>query len=581
MNRTIYNSNAARPELVRTPQQTSNVAPEVAQPVKEEVKPEPAPVEEKKEEIPVAIKDSNRPIDFQDPADDMTDEEAEEISVIEEIGKEWDDAIEKDGPSAATNWDKFGISIPISDSDKVNQHRETLLENNKDNREALMKMASDMSSDWVAVDEATRYFSGAVTCLKEALENVSSKPEDLVEKFKHNIKGRGMAKGKLSPKYTANNVNVLTGDDAFTAFVIETGGIRKLTLWNSGITLTLKNLSLNAISRFFNTVNHSDYHYGREYGGFYYFFADLEITKYIVENLLPLALNGSNYKHFRDHKALLDAISYQDYPIIVWALATMMYPDGATVRYVCSNPSCRKVHQDNIDLEKLRLNNIDLITDQMVEHFKPKKDANGKLIGWIDDSDLEKYREMLGFNKKSVEFDYDTCAGKKHWKVNFKQASLGDFIKVGEEFNADLSSQVSVTSRDEVLQFIGYNRCRCYKPWIKSIELTKVIDGEEKVIVVENLSSGENDQTIEMLLDDFQQHSIEFGDMVKQYIFDTKITHIAFYYPACPDCGTASETSYGGFIPYDPMNAFFNLGLTKLVLATSKSETKKDGSTNM
>ena len=570
MNRSIYNTNPARPELTRA--QNNTPAPELnttpsEEKVKEEVK---APAE------PPVVKDDNKPIDFHDPADDLTDEEAEEISVIEQIGKEWDDAIDKDGPSAATNWDKFGISVPLSSAEKVTEHRNKLLENNKDNREELMKMASDMSSDWVAVDEATRYFSGAVTCLKEALERVSKNPEELKDKFVNNIKGRGMAKGKLSPKFVSSDRNVLTGDDAFSAFMIETGGIRKLTLWNSGITLTLKNLSLNAINRFFNTVNHQDYHYGREFGGFYYFFADLEITKYIVDNLLPLAINGSNYKHFKDTKALLSAISYQDYPVIVWALASMMYPDGATVRYICSNPACQKVHQDVIDLEKLRLNNIDLISDQMVEHFKPNKEKKG----WVDDTDLANYRKLLGFDDKSVEFDYDTCDGKKHWKVNFKQASLGDFIQVGEEFNADLSAQVSVTSRDEVLQFIGYNRCRCYKPWIKSIELTKVIDGETKVMVVENLPSGENDNTIEMLLDDFQQHSVEFGEMVKQYIFETKITHIAFYYPACPDCGTASETSYGGFIPYDPMNGFFNLGLTKLVRATSKTETKKDGSVN-
>ena len=127
-------------------------APTVQEPKKEE----PAPAEEKHENIP-----------FADPADE--DEDEDDDAILEEFSKEWSRDV-SDGNTAATNWENFGINIPLSEQDATFEHRSNILDNNKNNKEALRNMASDMSSDWNAVDEATRYFSGAVSCLKDALE---------------------------------------------------------------------------------------------------------------------------------------------------------------------------------------------------------------------------------------------------------------------------------------------------------------------------------------------------------------------------------------------------------------------------
>jgi hypothetical protein len=216
-----------------------------------------------------------------------------------------------------------------------------------------------------------------------------------------------------------------------------------------------------------------------------------------------------------------------------------------------------------------------MITDEMINHFKPNKEKKG----WVDDEDLAKYRELLNLNKP-ITFSYGDTDNQKRWKINLKQATLADFMQVGKEFNNDLSRQTKVTSREEVVQYISYNQYRCYKPWIESIELTRTIDGVDKTFVVENTDSKENDKVINMLLDEFQQNVDNFGDLIKDYILSTKITHIAFYYPECPDCHTVPDTSYGGFIPYDPMNAFFSLGLTKLVRVASKQQQSNNGLMN-
>ncbi len=83
----------------------------------------------------------------------------------------------------------------------------------------------------------------------------------------------------------------------------------------------------------------------------------------------------------------------------------------------------------------------------------------------------------------------------------------------------------------------------------------------------------EKDKIIFGLLDDFQQYVPDFADKMKEYILDTKIQHICFYFPECPKCHTEPKTSYQGYIPYDPMHAFFTLALMKLLQGASTHDT--------
>lgn len=525
-------------------------APEPTPETAQTAAPNPAP-EVKKPEPKEEVKAKEIPVDdsaFEDNSAPKQDSEFD----ISEIN-DYKESVAK-GDAEVSGWDKFGLCVPLSDAEKTISHADQINTGlGSDATEAL----SDVSSDLNTVMEASRAITSASLLLKEALERVAH-----IDKLKDNQTGHGFTKANLGKHYQDIDSKVVSGDEALRVFTTITGGLRKVTLWNSGFSINIKNMSLDALSSFLKEMHKSDYEYGKEYGGFYYLFADLSITEYIIDKLLPLVITGSNYADYKDISKLRKAISFQDYPVILWALASMMYPDGTNIRYVCSEPDCHHIESARIDLEKLRLNNEDLINEDMrtfmADHVKTK----------VTDEDLVKYRELCKL-EKDVEFEYgDIEETKKKWKVTLKQCSLQEYMDLGNEFNEELISRASATSREEVAQFIAYNQMKTLLPWIKSMTLTTNVKGKAKTFTVENNEL--NKETINAMLDEFMMNKPEFSDMVKNYILDTKISHIVFYYPKCPKCGKAPYNSIGGFIPYDPMQNFFILGLTRLLRATSK-----------
>lgn len=472
---------------------------------------------------------------------------------ISELTEDYKESL-NNGDVQVHGWDKLGLSIPLSSADKVIAHGEAL---GKALGDQATKELSDVSSDLNSIMEASRAITNAADLLKDALAKVGN-----IESFKENPSGHGFSRANLGKDYRDVDTKTVSGDEALRVFTTITGGLRRVVLWNSGFTINIKNLSIQVLSSFFKEMHARDYEYGKDYGGFYYQFADLSITNYIIDRLLPLAITGSNYIDYKDKVKLRKAIAFQDYPVILWALAAMMYPDGTNIKYICSEENCRHIEEARIDLEKLRLNNEDLINDDMRnfmnDHAKTK----------VTDEDLAKYRELTKLDR-DVEFEYgDLEATKKKWKVTFKQCSLDEYMTTGDNYHKELRSRASITSREEVIQFITYNQFQQYLPWIKSLTLSTDVKGKMKTFTVENNEA--NADTINAMLDEFMLNVPKFGDYVKDYILSTKISHIAFFFPKCPKCGAVPVNSYGGFIPYDPMQSFFTLGLTRLLRATSK-----------
>lgn len=465
-----------------------------------------------------------------------------------------------------TGWDRVGLNIPLCSFEKTEAHARKVFDSLTDEDPRLL----DMGSEFNSLSEAVRAFTGAASLLTEALEKVASK-DKIKDTLQERVQSLGINKAKVSSKYKGTDSNLVSGDEAKRVFTILTGGMRRITLWNSGITLSVKNISLDILNKFLNEMNHRDYQYGREYGGYYYLYADLEITRYVIERLLPLIVCGSNYVDWKDTEKLFKAISVQDYQVIMWTLASMMYPDGSPLKFICSNPDCGHIHEERVDLSKMRLNNVSLINDEMIQHF------NTTTKRYVTDEDLRNYRKISHL-EKMIEFEYgDDEYSLRKYRLVLRQPSLSDHVELGSRYNNELVKQVKATDIDAVRQYISCNQFRCYAPWIKSVELTKILDGKPVVFTIENYDDNnnqieENADTIQLILDEFQQNVYDFGDKIKDYILSTKISHIAFYYPECTECHTPIETGYGGFIPYDSVQAFFTLGLTKLIRATSKQK---------
>ena len=485
---------------------------------------------------------------------------------IDAVLAEYKESVKNSDESRLRNVDKMTLSIPLTDADSiVEMSTDVITRAIAKGTSAFAAEMEDLTSDHAHVQQASNYYSAGNEVLKRCLEKITD-----LDSFKNEIPGIREGTATVGPKHRdPNNPHkVFSGDEAYRIFATLTSGVRRVYLWNSGITLTLRNVKLRELDSYLEMVSDEKYEYGKLYGAWYYLFAGLSIDRHIIEQILPTAIISSNYKDWQDTDKLLSQISLQDYQVILWTLACLMYPTGTNVSYVCGNKNCQHVHTEHVDLGKLKYQRNELINDKMIEHFS-------KSI--VDDKDLELYRTYLNFDK-SIEFDLNnSVADKVHFKINLKQSSLLDYLNVGKAYNAELNRQADVTNRDSVVRYITYNQNRCYRSWIKSIESTASVDGVTYLeAVVENDSTGNNDKTIDNILDELQQHQNNFNKEIQDYIQSTKITHIAFHFEKCPNCGTEPTTSYHGYIPYDMTQAFFTLGRMKLLKISYQQNEQQD-----
>lgn len=448
-------------------------------------------------------------------------------------------------------------AIPLSKLEDLNNYARREI---ADDPGSARDRFNNPEDDLAAVGDAMQEFTNA---RKQQLDSLK---KTKVEQLAHHVGGIGETRATIKSRFKDKDILDVSGDDGRIVFASVLGsGMRRIPLWNSGITITLRPLSLDILHQYYLEVNHVDYEYGKEFGYFYYLFSDLTISEYIINRLLPVAICGSSYVNWQNMDSLLSVISFQDYPTILWAMAMMMYPNGADIRYVCAEPNCGHVTREKVDLSKLRLINKDLLTDEMIEHFK----SNRKLT----DEDVAKYKAMLPISNK-IEFSYGdegTTAYRK-WTIFLKQPSLLEWRAVGRDYNKELRKNAEADSEESVTTYMFYNFYRCYKPWIEKIQVSLYVDKETvKTISVSNDGTTGNNLTIYDCLNDLQASYRPFEKLIQSYIEDSQISHICFYFPKCPKCGTEPATSYHGYIPYDPQKAFFILALMKLVQGASRS----------
>lgn len=466
----------------------------------------------------------------------------------------------------AINLEKMPMSIPLSDAEKLLAFQQREILKNINN---IAEVARDVTGAIQSVNDAQRIYSSNFKLLMEALQRITARMEKekpLSEVLKRGIGGIGDGVCNPFNRYKGKENVDLEGSTGLSVITSLTGGgMRRVTLWGSGLWITLRKLPLDILNLFYREMNHADYEYGKEYGMFYYLFADLSITKYIIENLLPLVICGSNYVHWRDTDKLLQQISYQDFQVILWAMGLMMHPRGASVNFICAEEGCDHVHTEMVDLSKLRLINKELINEEMQKHFR--KDTP------CTDADLEEFRKVSNLNRDIV-VRYSDGYDEKIWTLHLKQTSIFDYRAVGSDYNAELRRRCDPTNATDVHFHTLYNQNRCFKPWIDSVTLTvNDPDGNVKNFTFKNDGTEDMDKAIFVMLDEFQQNAPTFVEQMKQYILDTKIVHICFYFPECPKCHTEPKNSYHGYIPYDPMQAFFTLALMKLLQGASTHDT--------
>lgn len=412
--------------------------------------------------------------------------------------------------------------------------------------------------DVMRAGAARSYINEAFDTYDKSLKAAAAQhPEvPLSDKLVTRVAGVGDDPGNI-PTPKTKEVNV-TGYRGFIAMMAMTGGLRRVTLWNSGIQLRLRNPSIDQLIAFQRDLDEMNSSYGATMGYPYYLFAEALINSSLIDDFLPKVVTNSNTEFKNDWSALKRHISYQDYQTILLGLLSMMYPNGIKTNFICGNSECRHRETMVFDLSRLHLINREMIPEEAVKHFYLKEKVTAQQI--------QEYKKLLDLDKE-LTFTYNIEDTPRKWKLHLRQCTLSEWCTAGREYLHTLETMNFKQARDVSL-FISTTDLRMLKPWISKIETVMVRNGESYTYVISNDGS---DTYASMAIDEIMQEWMTYYPEIKQqiidYILGTRISHSAFYFPKCPKCGTPSNVSTQGYIAYDALYGFFSLSQLKVMQA--------------
>ena len=408
----------------------------------------------------------------------------------------------------------------------------------------------------------TAFLLSALTDVKNAITDGTRTLKDVLQRNVGNI---GATTTKGTPDVLARNKRV-SGKDAVVLMASMTQGLKRIPLWNTGIYLTLRALSLKEIVSYYGSVSFGGYDYGRELGAWYFLYADYTVKKTVLEQLLPYALTGSNYKHWKNIKKLLSVISIQDYDVIIWAFASMMYREGVPVKLLCTHEDCQHVEDLTADIAKMRYVNTDKLNPDVIA-FMSEPDKERK------DNDLVEYRKMLNL-EQTFKFKVENKATNMttYWEMDFDTANCGYYLAFGDIFNTQLFEQIQAPTVDDVRDYLTINYYKAFLPWVAEVRCVEKEDfdragktPEQRAIMIVDGTREDNRDALMNILDITQMEVTTFSEAVTAYIRGSRLSFIALPYFNCARCGRPPSTAVDGFIPYDVQLNFFQLCLMRML----------------
>ena len=153
---------------------------------------------------------------------------------INSVLDEYKASIENDNKSHIRNVDKAPLSIPLTKEDTLPELAERIITDAVVKSPAsLADELEDYSSEYRKVWSASDYYSTGNEMLKEALGKI-----DDLSKLVAEIPGVKEGVATVGAKHiNQDNPNkVYSGEEGYRIFATLTSGVRRVTLWNSGIT---------------------------------------------------------------------------------------------------------------------------------------------------------------------------------------------------------------------------------------------------------------------------------------------------------------------------------------------------------
>jgi hypothetical protein len=352
----------------------------------------------------------------------------------------------------------------------------------------------------------------------------------------------------LQDKYTTKRPKKdgnkeLVGREALITTFAKTKGIKKVFLINSGFYIVMRSLTMEELHTVFTSADMDFKEYGMILGAPFYLAEDLLIKQKFIE-LLPTIIIDSNLVGWNKPGSLENNISIQDYDTLLWAACVLLYPNGISLDLVCTNKECHAItHDFKIDLHKCRYNVLDDIPKECIEQLISATA--------ITSDQIDSYKTKLPNSNKQY------VVGSERYFLEVP--SLLQYLSWGTELLAHISSIVKGKldiNDTNTYDVIIYNLYQMVAPWISKVEFLDE-EGNMEVWTSDKMA-------IRNLLEISRTESSVLVDHLKEFIKDTKFTHIVYTTVDCPSCHKKAEEAINDFLPIDVQRFFFFLAKHRL-----------------
>lgn len=412
------------------------------------------------------------------------------------------------------------------------------------------------------------------------------------------------------PKF-GNNKNI-KGEGSIYALMshIGKGGVFQVPLWHTGIWITFKAPTNGEILEFYRKQMTNKAVYGRNYYGLLF----SGETGILVEGSVRFALdhiyNTTLKNEYNRKTKLLEIISVNDIPALLWGFICTIYSKGFPYKAPCTgslpdmlknatDETCNFIIEEKLNVWNLFWSDTHMLTPHQLTHMA-EKSPNKKSLDEVKEYQaafnvlISNYGSIIK-PKYKVRIDTDTGGliittdNGAEVEFNFKIPSIQDYInsthknldilqrvvedlsktiiedipdkikndpKLAEEYINDRKQELIENYID---QHVYLSMLREYSHYVSSIKFTDIVIDENDIIA----------KTLESLSgDDIVRNS--FLEAVKGYIENSVISIVGLPQHNCPACHRdQSEASLEyprlvKIIPLDVVRLFFTLTISQI-----------------
>lgn len=429
----------------------------------------------------------------------------------------------------------------IEDIDKAVTHQTETL------KDTFASELNKLGSYTELLNRVLETYSSQLEFVKESLRHIKD-PKMTGDAFEYQADANDPDDTSFTLKNRVLNIDSslkgaeVSGHQARMLVLAANKNIKKIYLYNTGINIVLRSPTLGEVNLAYNRLDGNMQEYGRMMGSIGYMYADHVIISAVWDFVESLII-GSNLNKWDSGNRLKNTISFLDYQHIILTIASLIFKNGYDFHHICTNTECRHTTTESIDLNLLQLTDFSKVPTEYLR----KLSSNAQ----VTPDDVRQYKKALNTSAVCTIGNY---------RIHRKVPSMQDHLLYGEKFNEEFFADTrDITGENIIEQYLKYNYCRIFAPWISYIEILDDA-GEISFKVVES-------DAISMILNQLTENEYrqEFIKQMETYIYDMTITNIGYAATPCPVCGKEPSNVVNGFIPIDAQSSFFTMLVMRLI----------------